>query len=102
MQFYRTLEGINMGQVVALIRIMPGEVISDVKLEKIKEEVIALIKPPVKLGRIEIKDIAFGLKGLNLTVLTPDKEGGGLDPLVEIISKVDNVDSVEIVDVGLL
>ena len=90
-----------MGQVVALILIMPGEVIKDDKLQKIMDDVKALIKPPVKLGRIEIKDIAFGLKGLNVTVLTPDS-AGGLDPLVENLSNIENVDTVEVVDVGLL
>ena len=50
-------------------------------------------------GKIEVKDIAFGLRGLNVTVSVPDTEGG-LDPIVEILSKVEKVDSVEVMDVG--
>ena len=88
-----------MGEVIALMRVMPGEVISDEKLQKIIDDIKSMIKSPVTLGRIEIKNIAFGLKGLNVTVSVPDNEGG-LDPVVEIISKIENVDSVEVTDVG--
>ena len=62
-------------------------------------DIKSVIKPPAKVGRINIKDVAFGLKGLDVTVLVPD-DAGGLDPLVETISKVKNVDSAEVTDVG--
>jgi translation elongation factor aEF-1 beta len=88
-----------MGEVIALMRVMPGEVIEDEKLNKIIEDIKIAIKSPAKLGRIEIKEIAFGLKGLNVTVSVPDSEGG-LDPIVETLSKIENVDSVEVTDVG--
>jgi translation elongation factor aEF-1 beta len=88
-----------MGEVIALIRVMPGGVIADEVLQKIIDDVKKVIKPPVKLGRIEVKDIAFGLKGLNVTVAVPDDEGG-LDPVVDTLSKIENVDSVEVTDVG--
>ena len=88
-----------MGEVIALMRVMPGEVIEDEKLNKIIEDIKVAIKSPAKLGRIEIKEIAFGLKGLNVTVSVPDSEGG-LDPIVETLSKIENVDSVEVTDVG--
>ena len=89
----------KMGEVIALMRVMPGEVISDQALQRIIDNIKNVIKPPVKLGRVEIKEIAFGLKGLNVTVSVPDDEGG-LDPVVEILSKIENVDSVEVTDVG--
>ena len=88
-----------MGEVIALIRIMPGEVLSDKKLQKMMDDIKKLIKPPVRLGKVEIKNIAFGLKGLNVTVSVPDNEGG-LDPVVESLSKIKNVDNVEVTDVG--
>lgn len=88
-----------MGEVIGLIRVMPGEVISDEKLQKMIEDIKSVIKPPAKVGRINIRDVAFGLKGLDVTVLVPD-DAGGLDPIVEIISKVENVDSAEVTDVG--
>jgi len=88
-----------MGEVIGLIRVMPGEVISDEKLQKMIDDIKSVIKPPAKVGRINIKDVAFGLKGLDVTVLVPD-DAGGLDSIVEIISKVENVDSAEVTDVG--
>jgi len=88
-----------MGEVIALIRVMPGEVISDDKLQKMINDIKNVIKPPAKLGNIEVKPVAFGLKGLNVTVSVPD-DAGGLDPVVETISKVENVDSAEVTDVG--
>lgn len=88
-----------MGEVIGLIRVMPGEVLEDDKLQKIIEDIKALIRPPAKVGNIEIKPVAFGLKGLNVTVSVPD-DAGGLDPIAEEISKIENVDSAEVTDVG--
>jgi len=88
-----------MGEVIALMRVMPGEVIDDDKLQKMIDDIKDVVKSPVTLGKIEVRNIAFGLKGLNVTVLVPD-DAGGLDPVVEIISKIENVDSVEVTDVG--
>ena len=88
-----------MGEVIGLIRVMPSEVLEDNKLEKMIADIKNLIKPPAKVGKIEIKDSAFGLKGLNVTVLVPD-DAGGLDPIADEITKVDNVDSAEVTDVG--
>jgi translation elongation factor aEF-1 beta len=95
----KQLGGTTMGEVIALIRLMPGNVISDEELEKIHNTIKEVIKPPVRLGRIDVKNIAFGLKGLDVTVSVPDQEGG-LDPVVDILSSIDKIDSVEVVDVG--
>jgi len=88
-----------MGEVIGLIRVMPNEVLEENQLEIMIKDIKALIKPPAKVGNIEIKPIAFGLKGLNVTVLVPDG-AGGLDPIAEKITKVKNVDSAEVTDVG--
>ena len=88
-----------MGEVIALIRVMPGEVIEDEKLSKMIEDIKAVVKPPAKVGRIDVKNVAFGLRGLDVTVEVPD-DAGGLDPVVEEILKVENVDSAEVTDVG--
>jgi len=63
------------------------------------EDIKKVVKPPARLGRINIKNIAFGLRGLDVTVLIPD-DAGGLEPVVELITKVKNVDSAEVTDVG--
>jgi translation elongation factor aEF-1 beta len=88
-----------MGEVIGLIRVMPNEVLEDNQLEKMINDIKAVIKPPAKVGNIEIKPVAFGLKGLNVTILVPD-DAGGLDPIAEEITKVENVDSAEVTDVG--
>jgi len=88
-----------MGEVIALIRIMPDGVLDDEGLYKIIEEVKKIVKPPAKLGKIDIKDIAFGLRAINVTVLVPDTEGG-VDPIAESFSKIENVESAEVIDVG--
>ena len=88
-----------MGEVIGLIRVMPNEVLKDSQLEKMIKDIKAVIKPPAKVGNIEVKPVAFGLKGLNVTVLVPD-DAGGLDPIAEEITKVKNVDSAEVTDVG--
>jgi len=92
-----------MGDVVGLIQIMPTEVLEEEELNKMMEEVKTYVKPPAKVGNIEIKNIAFGLKGINLTVVIPDSSGvGGIDPIAEEISKMEKVESAEVKDVGLL
>jgi len=92
-----------MGDVVGLIQIMPTEVLEDDQLNQMMEEVKTFVKPPAKVGNIEIKNIAFGLRGINLTVVIPDSSGtGGIDPIAEEISKMENVESAEVKDVGLL
>ena len=92
-----------MGDVVGLIQIMPTEVLEDSQMNQMMEEIKTYVKPPAKVGNIEIKNIAFGLKAINLTVVIPDKSGvGGIDPIAEEISKMEKVESAEVKDVGLL
>jgi len=88
-----------MGEVIALIRLMPGGVVTDKDMDAISEEVKKVVQKPARLGRVEVKEIAFGLRGLDVTVAVPDT-AGGLDPLVEKLEKIKKVDSVEVVDVG--
>ena len=90
-----------MGEVVGNIRVMPAEVLEDEKLNKMINDIKSLIKPPAKLGKIIIKNVAFGLRGLDVTVLVPDG-AGGLDPIAEEILRVENVETAEVTDVGLL
>ena len=63
------------------------------------DEIKSVVKPPAKVGRIDVKNIAFGLKGLDVTIMVPDDQGG-LDPIAEKISEIENVESAEVTDVG--
>jgi len=88
-----------MGEVIALIRMMPDGVLSDQEMETITNEVRKVVQAPIRLGRVEVKNIAFGLKGLDVTVVVPDS-AGGLDPLVEKLGKIKKIENVEVTDVG--
>jgi translation elongation factor aEF-1 beta len=68
-------------------------------MDSISSEVKKAVQKPARLGRVEIKEIAFGLRGLDVTVAVPDVEGG-LDPIVEKLGKIKKVDNVEVVDIG--
>ncbi len=92
-----------MGDVVGLIQIMPTEIMEDDQLNEMIEEIKTYVKPPAKVGNIEIKAVAFGIKAINLNVIIPDASGtGGVDPIAEAISKMDSVESAEVKGVGLL
>jgi len=88
-----------MGEVIALIRLMPDGVISDKDMDSISAEVKKAVQKPARLGRVEVKEIAFGLRGLDVTVAVPDVEGG-LDPIEEQRGKQPKVANVEVVDIG--
>ncbi|KAA0008156.1 MAG: elongation factor 1-beta [Thermoplasmata archaeon] len=88
-----------MGEVIALIRVMPTEILNDEQMDELKKRIEGKIKDPAKLARIDIKDIAFGLRALDVTVVVPDAEGG-VDPIAEELAKMDGVESAEVVDVG--
>ena len=59
-----------MGEVVALIRVMPNSILDDTAIDKLKEDIRKRVKEPAKLARIEVKDIAFGLRAVSYTHLT--------------------------------
>ena len=88
-----------MGEVIALIRVMPSDILDDNQMEKLKNKVKEKIKEPARLARMDVRDIAFGLRALDVTVVVPDAEGG-VDPIAEDISSIDGVESAEVVDVG--
>jgi translation elongation factor aEF-1 beta len=91
----------TMGDVVGLIRIMPTEVLDDNQLKIMMEEIKKYVKSPAKIGSLEIKNVAFGLRAINLTVIIPDS-AGGIDPIADEISKMEKVETAEVTDVGLL
>jgi translation elongation factor aEF-1 beta len=90
-----------MGKVVGNIRVMPAGVLEDDKLNKMIDDIKTIIKPPAQVGKIQVKNVAFGLRGLDVTVLVPD-DSGGIDPIAEEILGIENVETAEVTDVGLL
>jgi elongation factor 1-beta len=88
-----------MGEVVATIKLMPESPEMDV--EKVKAEIKSSIPENTELHSIEEEPIAFGLVALNVMVVVDDAEGG-TEQIEENLSKIEDVASIEVVDVRRL
>jgi translation elongation factor EF-1beta len=85
-----------MGEVIALIRLMPDGVITDKDMDFITEEVKKVVQKPARLGRVEVKEIAFGLRGLDVTIAVPDVEVVLIRLSKTREERNDNVDAVDV------
>ncbi len=88
-----------MGQVAVLFRLMPDGVETDIAA--IANAVKPVLPPTVTLRGMQAKDIAFGLKALLVSVVMPD-QGGLLDATEAALAKLPHVESVEVMEEGLL
>jgi elongation factor 1-beta len=88
-----------MGQVAVLFRLMPRGVETD--LDGVAKAVRAALPAPVTLRGMQVKDVAFGLKSLLVSVVMPDA-GGVLESVEHALAKVPHVESVEVMEEGLL
>jgi elongation factor 1-beta len=73
-----------------------------VDLAKLKETIKAAVPSFARLHAIEEKPIAFGLKALIVVTIMDDKGGHSPEEIETAISKVPEVESVEVEEVGLL
>jgi len=102
-QDHKKRRNYNMGNVVGLIQVNPKEPLDDQQLDQMIEELKTFIEPPMKIGKIEIAPIAYGLKAIKLHLVIPDGTGtGGFDPVAQAIEELDMVESAEVVGVALL
>jgi len=84
-----------MGIVVVKIRLMPTS--PDTNLEEIKEKTKELIEKKGGKGcQFEEKPIAFGLKAIEVFFGWPEEEE--IDSLETELSKIKNVNSVQMID----
>ena len=88
-----------MGDVAALIKIMPTGV--DVDLEILKGNLTAAVPEGIEMRGIAEEPIAFGLVALMATVVVGDVEGG-TESVEHAFAQVPDVESVQVVEVGLL
>lgn len=88
-----------MGEVLATIKVMPES--PDVDLAEIKENIKNLIPDDAELHKIEEEPIAFGLVAIIVMVIIDDGEGG-TEKIEENLSKLENISSIKVVDVGRL
>ena len=88
-----------MGQVAVLFRLMPTGVETDLK--QVADGVRTAVPSGVTIRGMQVKDIAYGLKALLLSVVMND-QGGVLDATEAALAKVPHVESVEVMEEGLL
>ncbi len=83
-----------MGAVISLVRVMPEG--TEVDIDELKGKV----EEKITHGefKTEIKEIAFGLKALEVTIKVSDEEG--IDTIMEEMEKVEGVSSVEVLKTG--
>jgi elongation factor 1-beta len=89
-----------MGEAAVRMRVMPES--TDVDLGKLKEAIKAAVPGFARLHAIEEKPIAFGLKALIVVTIMDDKGGHSPEEIETAVSKVPEVESVEVEEVGLL
>lgn len=88
-----------MGEVGLQYRVLPDGL--DVDLEKLRVEIEKALPEGARLRASEQRPVAFGLKALHILVVLDDKKGGA-EQVEAAISGVRGVQSVEIVEMGLL
>jgi elongation factor 1-beta len=88
-----------MGQVAVLFRLMPHGVETD--LQEVARGVKAALPAGVTIRGMQSKDIAYGLKSLLVSVVMDDTSGI-LDRTEQAFAKVPHVESVEVMEEGLL
>jgi len=88
-----------MGKVAAQIKVMPES--PEVDLDDLQERLEAALPEGAKIQGFDRDDVAFGLVALLPTVIVPD-DAGGTDAVEEAFAAVEDVESVEVGDVGRL
>ncbi len=87
-----------MANVVITVKVMPSSPEIDLQeLEKkMKEKILAFTG--IDEFRTSIEPVAFGLKALMITFLSPE-EKGDTEPLEKELENIDGVESIQVVDV---
>jgi len=88
-----------LGEVGLQYRVLPEGL--DVDLEKLRQDIERALPAGAVLKASEQRPVAFGLKALHVLIVLDDKKGGA-EQVETAISGVAGVQSVEIVEMGLL
>ncbi len=88
-----------MGEVALQYRILPESV--DVDLTELVGAVTAALPKGALMKAHELRPVAFGLKALHVLIVVDDKQGGA-EQIEAAVSTVPGVQSIEIVEMGLL
>ena len=90
-----------MGTVAIRFRVMPEG--PDVDLEALEAQVRATVTSNgAQVQAIEVRPFAFGLKSMEMAITMPDAGGGTSDAIEEALGALEGVQSVDVLEVGLL
>jgi len=87
------------GEVAAKLKVMPEG--TEVDMERLKDEIKAVLPEGARLHGFAEEPIAFGLKALMVAVILAEGVTG-TDGLEAAVASVEGVQSVEVEGVGLL
>jgi len=88
-----------MGKVAVLFRLMPRGIESD--LTAAQRAIPGTLPAGVTVRGTQIRDIAFGLKSLLVSVVMDDT-GGVLESTEHALARLPEIESVEVMEEGLL
>ncbi len=86
-----------MSKVAAKLKVMPED--PEIDLDDLQEQLEQSLPEGAKINGFERDDVAFGLVALVPTVIVPD-DAGGTEAVEENFSNVEEVESVEVQNVG--
>ncbi len=88
-----------MGEVGLQYRILPEGL--EIDLDALLVDIKKSLPEGANLRASEQKPVAFGLKALHVLIVMDDKKGGS-EVVEEALAKVPGVQSVEMIEIGLL
>jgi elongation factor 1-beta len=88
-----------MGDVAAAIKVMPQS--PDIDLDDLQESLESVLPEGAEISGSEQEEVAFGLTALIPTVIVPDEEGG-TEAVEDAFADLEDVESVEVENVGRL
>ncbi len=88
-----------MSKVAAQLKVMP--INPDIDLDALQDQLERALPEGATISNVDREDVAFGLTALIPTVIVPD-DAGGTEAVEEAFSGIDEIESVEVEDVGRL
>ncbi|MFC4988383.1 MULTISPECIES: elongation factor 1-beta [Saliphagus] len=86
-----------MAKVAAKLKVMPTS--PEVDLDALQERLETSLPEGAKINGVEREEVAFGLVSLHPTVIVPD-DAGGTETVEEEFAGLEDVESVEVENVG--
>ena len=88
-----------MGDVAVVIRVLPDDTERDI--EEIMGKARHQLDGQCTINKMEIQEVAFGLKAVRLEIIIPDEEGK-IDRVESILSGIEGVGQVDTEDMTLV